>query len=157
MSELRRQHQELLSAEGGPSESMSIMYGTLLRKYEAVKDDFSLLSKRWAWNFKLIHILVDWMIDVLDNLLDAFPIIFLFFDVSCHIIQIWWPGHLPLRCSCQVRAFSGKLQYSYCFSIKARASNLRYLWGIWWCFKCILYFFLFGDRIRTTNVFNQCD
>ena len=47
MSELRRQHQELLSAESGPSESMSIMYGTLLRKYEAVKDDFSLLSKRY--------------------------------------------------------------------------------------------------------------
>ena len=46
MSALRRQHQELLSVEGGPGESMSIMYGTLLRKYETVKDDFSLLSKR---------------------------------------------------------------------------------------------------------------
>ena len=66
MSELRRQHQELLNVEvkfyfnpfsvenvykcmtlqGGPSESMSIMYGSLLRKYETVKDDFGLLSKR---------------------------------------------------------------------------------------------------------------
>ena len=46
MSELRRQHQELLNVEGGPNESMSIMYGTLLRKYETVKDDFGLLSKR---------------------------------------------------------------------------------------------------------------
>jgi hypothetical protein len=27
-------------------ESMSIMYGTLLRKYEAVKDDYGLISKR---------------------------------------------------------------------------------------------------------------
>ena len=26
---------------------MSIMYGTLLRKYETVKDDFGLLSKRY--------------------------------------------------------------------------------------------------------------
>ena len=60
------------------------------------------------------------------------------FDVSCHIIQIWWPGHLPLCCSCQVRAFSGELQYSYCFSIKARASNLRYWWGIGRCFECML-------------------
>ena len=32
--------------EGGPNESMSIMYGTLLRKYEAVKDDYGLVSKR---------------------------------------------------------------------------------------------------------------
>ena len=76
MSELRRQHQELLNVEvrkfaekllisnslkgvskkfllqhfvfqGGPNESMSIMYGTLLRKYETVKDDFGLLSKRY--------------------------------------------------------------------------------------------------------------
>ena len=36
----------LLFHQGGPSESMSIMYGTLLRKYETVKDDFSLLSTR---------------------------------------------------------------------------------------------------------------
>jgi hypothetical protein len=27
-------------------ESMSIMYGTLLRKYEAVKDDYGLISQR---------------------------------------------------------------------------------------------------------------
>ena len=39
--------QEILNVEGGPNESMSIMYGTLLRKYEAIKDDFGLVSKRW--------------------------------------------------------------------------------------------------------------
>ena len=38
--------QEILNVEGGPNESMSIMYGTLLRKYEAIKDDFGLVSKR---------------------------------------------------------------------------------------------------------------
>ena len=65
MSDLRRQHQELLSVEvmkansqylysnkhnlqGGPSESMSIMYGTLLRKYETIKEDFGMLSKRYV-------------------------------------------------------------------------------------------------------------
>merc|ERR1719150_270933 len=47
MIEMRRQHQEILNVEGGPSESMSIMYGTLLRKYETIKDDFGVLSKRY--------------------------------------------------------------------------------------------------------------
>jgi len=47
MAEMRRQHQEILNVEGGPSESMSIMYGTLLRKYETVKDDYGLISKRY--------------------------------------------------------------------------------------------------------------
>ena len=46
MYELRRQQQEMLNSEGGPSESLSIMYGTLLRKYETVKEDFAMLSTR---------------------------------------------------------------------------------------------------------------
>merc|ERR1719412_599193 len=47
MAELRRQQQEVLNAEGGPGESLSIMYGTLLRNYEAVKEDYSLIRKRY--------------------------------------------------------------------------------------------------------------
>ena len=39
--------QEVLNAEGGPGESLSIMYGTLLRNYEAVKEDYSLIRKRY--------------------------------------------------------------------------------------------------------------
>ena len=33
---------------------MSIMYGTLLRKYEAVKDDYGLISKRLVLYFILL-------------------------------------------------------------------------------------------------------
>lgn len=46
MAEMRRQHQEILNVEGGPSESMSIMYGTLLRNYETVKDDYGMIKFR---------------------------------------------------------------------------------------------------------------
>jgi len=46
MAEMRRQHQEIINVEGGPSESMSIMYGTLLRNYETVKDDYGMIKFR---------------------------------------------------------------------------------------------------------------
>ena len=36
-----------MNAEGGPGESLGIMYGTLLRSYEAVKEDYSLIRKRY--------------------------------------------------------------------------------------------------------------
>ena len=39
--------QEVLNAEGGPGESLGMMYGTLLRNYEAVKEDYSLIRKRY--------------------------------------------------------------------------------------------------------------
>ena len=45
MADLRRQQQEVLSAEGG--ESLSLMYSQLLQNYENVKDDFSMLRKRY--------------------------------------------------------------------------------------------------------------
>ena len=45
IGEMRRQQQEILNIEGG-GESMSIMYGTLLRKYESVKDDYGLVNQR---------------------------------------------------------------------------------------------------------------
>lgn len=32
---------------GSPSESLSLMYGTLLRNYEAVKDDYTLVRRRY--------------------------------------------------------------------------------------------------------------
>ena len=37
----------MLNAEGGPGESLGMMYGTLLRSYEAVKEDYSLIRKRY--------------------------------------------------------------------------------------------------------------
>ncbi len=40
----KQNHNVLFAILGG--ESMSIMYGTLLRKYEAVKDDYGLISQR---------------------------------------------------------------------------------------------------------------
>ena len=40
-------NQEVLNAEGGPGDSLGMMYGTLLRNYEAVKDDYSLIRKRY--------------------------------------------------------------------------------------------------------------
>ena len=46
LTELKRQQQELMNSDGG-NESLNIMYGTLLRSYEAVKDDCSLLRKRY--------------------------------------------------------------------------------------------------------------
>ena len=46
MTEMRRQHQEILYVERGLSESMSIMYGTLLRNYETVKDDYGMIKFR---------------------------------------------------------------------------------------------------------------
>ena len=39
--------QEVLNAEGGPGDSLGMMYGTLLRNYEAVKEDYSLIRKRY--------------------------------------------------------------------------------------------------------------
>lgn len=45
ISELRRQQQEVLSAEGG--EPLSLMYSQLLQNYENVKDDYSLVRKRY--------------------------------------------------------------------------------------------------------------
>lgn len=39
--------QEILNSEGGPGESLSIMYGTLLRNYEAVKDDYTMIRSRY--------------------------------------------------------------------------------------------------------------
>jgi 6-phosphogluconolactonase/glucosamine-6-phosphate isomerase/deaminase len=44
-SEKRKENHNVLFAISG-GESMSIMYGTLLRKYEAVKDDYGLISQR---------------------------------------------------------------------------------------------------------------
>ena len=45
MAELRRQQQEVLNAEGG--EPLSLMYSQLLQNYENVKDDYSLVRKRY--------------------------------------------------------------------------------------------------------------
>lgn len=39
--------QNILNSEGGPGDSLSIMYGTLLQNYEAVKDDYNLLRRRY--------------------------------------------------------------------------------------------------------------
>ncbi len=46
MSELRREQQELLSRDSGPGESLSIMYSTLLRKYESVKEEYAMVNRR---------------------------------------------------------------------------------------------------------------
>ena len=45
MAEMRRQQQEVLNAEGG--EPLSLMYSQLLQNYENVKDEYSLLRKRY--------------------------------------------------------------------------------------------------------------
>merc|ERR1712242_102214 len=45
--EIREEQNELLKAEGGPNESLSIMYGSLLRKYESLKEENLTLSKRY--------------------------------------------------------------------------------------------------------------
>jgi hypothetical protein len=48
MAELRRQQQDVLNAaEGGPGESLSLMYSTLLQNYENVKDDYTMVRKRY--------------------------------------------------------------------------------------------------------------
>ena len=47
MAELRRQQQELLSASTEGGEPYSLMYSQLLQNYENVKDDYSLLRKRY--------------------------------------------------------------------------------------------------------------
>ena len=43
LHELRDQQKQLLATEGGPSESLSIIYSNLLRKYEAGKDEYQKL------------------------------------------------------------------------------------------------------------------
>merc|ERR1712029_305283 len=45
MAEMRRQQQEVLNVDGG--EPLSLMYGQLLQNYENVKDEYSLLRKRY--------------------------------------------------------------------------------------------------------------
>eukprot|EP00094_Tigriopus_californicus_P004987 TCALIF_04803-PA protein Name:"Similar to DLG5 Disks large homolog 5 (Homo sapiens)" AED:0.14 eAED:0.14 QI:159/0.90/0.87/0.96/0.90/0.93/32/0/2037 len=47
MLDLRQQLQNILNSEGGPGDSLSIMYGALLQNYEAVKDDYNLLRRRY--------------------------------------------------------------------------------------------------------------
>jgi hypothetical protein len=37
----------LNAAEGGPGESLSLMYSTLLQNYENVKDDYTMVRKRY--------------------------------------------------------------------------------------------------------------
>ena len=40
--------QDLLNSEsGGPSDSLSIMYGTLLRNFESTKDDYAVMRRRY--------------------------------------------------------------------------------------------------------------
>ena len=45
MAEMRRQQQEVLNVDGG--EPLSLMYSQLLQNYENVKDEYSLLRKRY--------------------------------------------------------------------------------------------------------------
>ena len=37
----------MLSSEGGPGESLSLMYRNLLNNYEVVKDDFTMMRQRY--------------------------------------------------------------------------------------------------------------
>ena len=47
---------------------MSIMYGTLLRKYESIKDDFGVLSKRYDSLDLLLSLLSDSQVRRYDDL-----------------------------------------------------------------------------------------
>ena len=42
---LRDQHKQFLALEGGPHESLSLMYSNLLRKYEALSEEYNKVVK----------------------------------------------------------------------------------------------------------------